>query len=341
MTTTSTEDTTTKKENLAQLIQRCTELCQTAEKAVDGLSTERAAFLSDSLDGALQQLEVILRVLGESSGQTGGDRQNFLRRMFGGSTNSDSESGDQPETPSFEVSSLGLQGNSWTVAIPELLGFLAFSYKTGILWVDSPTENFLVGVVDGRLMHASSDHTPEGLRLGEVLVGLGYLTRRQLERFLNAQGDGVAVSGEMLLENGLISDVELHEALTNQVSQLFSRLINTRDAVFRFQEGLNVQLAYQVDLDINQLLLNSTRVYDEDANSVQLAASVLSEWNEWKDAVEEQAGNDAPEGESNTATNGVPKAKPAPKKEEPVPAAAKFEDGGDNADKNDDKGDQK
>ena len=42
-----------------------------------------------------------------------------------------------------------------------------------------------------------------------------------------------------------------------QVRQLFFRLANTRNAVFRFRENMEIMLPFQVDLDINQLLIES------------------------------------------------------------------------------------
>lgn len=268
--------------HLLNLVQRCSELCATAERSVRKLSPERESFLAHNLEGALLQLELILRVLGERrEGGRDAERQSLLRRLFARSGAKDAAT-ETIEAPSFDVSAQGLQGNSWTVSIAEIVGFLAFANKTGLLWVDSPSGNYIVGVVSGRLMHASSDHTPEGLRLGEVLVGLGFLTRRQLERYLATRAEGETVSGEKLLEAGMISDDELREALGYQVKKLFNKLIRTEHAVFRFQEGVKVQLAYQVDLDINQLLLDSARKRDEAVSPAQQAATLLHEWNSWR-----------------------------------------------------------
>lgn len=280
MTTTSA--TTSETGNLADLVRRCTDLCAAADRAVRKLSVEPDSFLAQNFEAALLQLELFLRLLGEhGAGSRDSERQSLLRRLFARAGSKD-ETAAAIEAPSFDVSSQGLQGNSWTVSIAEILGFLAFANKTGLLWVDSPTGNFIVGIVKGRLMHASSDRTPEGLRLGEVLVGLGFLTRRQLERYLTSHPGGETVSGEDLLSAGMIADEELREALSYQATKLFNRLIHTDQAVFRFQEGVKVQLAYQVDLDINQLLLDSARRLDETVSPAQQVAAVMQEWNSWR-----------------------------------------------------------
>ncbi len=279
-------------EALTALLERCKTLCESAGAAVESLAPKRTSFLARSLEDSLAQLELILRGLenaseaGEPQAQAGG----LLRRLTRGRRpDSDEEEagGNDVEAAEPQLSQQGLQGNSWTIPLPELLGFLAFGRKTGVLWVEGPDENFLIGMSEGNLIHASSDRTPEGLRLGEILVGFGYLTRRQLERFLTSDAeDGEGVSGEALLESGMISDDELRAALIHQVQQLFHRLIMTKNAVFHFREGLHVMLAYQVDLDITQLLLESARVHDEASISILAGAELAPEdWNSWNQEV--------------------------------------------------------
>ncbi|MCB9890947.1 MAG: DUF4388 domain-containing protein [Planctomycetes bacterium] len=279
-------------ELLASLVEKCAKLCQGAERALPNIDPANAAFLAHNLEGGLQQVELILRVIGEGKEDSNrdSDRQGFLRRLFARETTPDNKTSEPKLAvpPSFDVAKQGLFGNSWTVGLAELLGFLAFGNKTGVLWVDSPLENFIVQLIDGKLVHATSDHTPEGLRLGEILVGLGYLTRRQLERFLS-RCQGESVSGEDLLDGGMISADELHDALTHQVRQLFLRLVQTDNAIFRFSEGMQIELAHTVDLDVNRLLLDSAKEFDEAGSASHRAATVLQEWNAWQQALAQTA----------------------------------------------------
>jgi len=279
---------------LNTLLGRCRDLCDGAGRALPGLKEAQRDFLETNLQDALQHLELILRVLDKETGKLE-EPQGFLSRLARGFGKGEDEGEEGGGLPDLKISQQGLQGNSWTIPLSELIGFLAYGRKTGVLWVDGADENFLIGLEEGRLMHATSDHTPEGLRLGEILVGLGFLTRRQLERFLSSNERATEESeltGEMLLESGMISDEELEAALTHQVQHLFHRLIDTRNAIFRFREGMQVTLAYTVDLNIPQLLLESARVQDELSNEGSLKAivgelasrteeSVPEDWDTW------------------------------------------------------------
>ena len=270
---------------MAELVERCITLCADVEPNISKLTEKNESFLAHSLEDTLQQLEVILRAFNQTQDTTSEERQGLFKRLFSRSENQET---GKPETefemPDFDVTTQGLQGNALTVPLAELMGFLAFGSKTGVLFVDSPDENFLIGLSNGNLMHASSDRTPEGMRLGEVLVGLGYLTRRQLERFL-AQHDRNTgdVSGELLLETGMISDEELQGALEHQVRQLFFRLVHTKNALFRFREGMQVTLAYQVNLPVNQLILESAQALDEEHGQDARDDFARQDWNSWRD----------------------------------------------------------
>lgn len=277
---TSAPEPTTDPASIATLVKRCVSLCESADILVSGLAKERETFLALSLGDTLQQLELILRALNEGTVDEAREeeRSGLLRRLSGRkSEKAKVPDRDECNAPRFDVSKHGLHGNSWTIPLSELLGFLAFGRKTGVLWVDAPEENFLIGLVDGDLMHATSDHAPPGLRLGEVLVSYGYLTNRQLDRFLEQQESAdAAISGEVLLGAGMINDDELRSALAYQTQQLFHRLVATRNAVFRFREGMQIPLAYHVKMNINSLLLDSARVLDEAATSERMLEDELS-----------------------------------------------------------------
>ncbi len=267
---------------LKRQLARCQKTCEEAIGTIDNLSERRSTFLMRNLDDALNQLELILRVLSDREpDRSSQEAKSFLRRITIGLSKRerDEEETDDGELPALDLSQQGLEGNTWTIPISELIGFLAFGRKTGVLWVDSPEENYLIGLHEGNLMHATSDRTPEGMRLGEILVGLGYLTRRQLERFLSTLDGDADHAGEALLESGLISNEELQEALSQQVQQLFHRLVQTKNAVFHFREGMQVMLAYQVELNTTQLLLETARVQDE--REAHEAQPQSQEWDSW------------------------------------------------------------
>jgi len=251
---------------LLELVDSCAELCERARAAVQHVSPNSGSFLGRNLLDAMQQLELILRVFERDERRAAKERGTggFLKRIARGLTGAREGERDDDDMESLDASQQGLQGNSWTISLSELLGFLAFGHKTGVLWIDTPDENFMIGMTDGNVSYASSDRTPDGLRLGEVLVRRGMLTRKQLRRFLDWHGqEKQGLSGEALLATGLINDNDLRGALAAQIQELFHRIIATKNAVYRFRDGMQVMVAYPVCLNVTSLLLESARFHDE------------------------------------------------------------------------------
>ena len=69
-----------------------------------------------------------------------------------------------------------------------------------------------------------------GIKIGEILIEMGYLTELQLERFLKKQKESEMLSqmidrrhkllGEIILEAGIITEEELRRALSEQITRL-------------------------------------------------------------------------------------------------------------------------
>jgi hypothetical protein len=308
---------------LTELVKRCQALCQSAESALGHLSTERGDFLSSTLGDVLGQLELVLRAVGQDPAgpKRVEERRSFLRKLF---NRSQVETDHVFEAPSFTVSRQGLQGNASTVSMDELLSFLAMGRKTGVLWVDTPSENFMISLVEGRVTHAASDSTPEGLRMGEVLVGMGYLTRRQLERFVEQTKKSAGqVSGEFLVESGMISAEELQSALKQQVKKLVERVIQNKTALFRFREGMEIVMSHHVKMDVNHLLLESVRAQDEAANANLRATAHKDSWSSWQEQLTAEVADATGTKPAALEAKSTPEPKAAEKKPEQAAVPAK------------------
>ena len=136
---------------ISALVRKCEKLCEHADQVISSLSEDRETFLAQNLGDALQQLELILRVLEDETSASGkkDERHGFLRRLFGRAETAIESDGELVH-PDLDIPQQGLQGNSWTIPLAELLSFLASGNKTGVLWVDTPEENFLFGLVEGQ-----------------------------------------------------------------------------------------------------------------------------------------------------------------------------------------------
>jgi hypothetical protein len=156
-----------------------------------------------------------------------------------------------------------LEGNSWTIPVTELVGFLSHSGKSGLLWVTSPTETFVLEFARGSLVHATSNAQPVAFRLGEILLEQKMIEPAELVRLVEAAKSADDMLGSYLVRSGRLRHEDLQRALAIQVQQLFHRLMDAENALYRFQEGAQLLRSYGLEVNITQLLLESARKKDE------------------------------------------------------------------------------
>jgi len=256
-------------EVLARLVVQCRELRLSVEQVADRFpGRQDTPFLYRQLDEAASRLNETIRALGSERGHppaarldetadlAARDKRSLFGRLF--------RKKEAPAAPVKDPSrTADLQGTSWTIPVSELLSFLSISRKTGTLWIHTPRETFLVEMKNGALVHATSDQTPQGMRIGDLLVMSGALPADRVEALVaDARAAGVSL-GTFLVKHGHVTTEALEAVLSKQVQNLFHRLITSENAVYRFQEGRAGVERNDLKLSVTGLLLESARFHDE------------------------------------------------------------------------------
>jgi len=204
----------------------------------------------------LQEVGPLLDVLERVQGLAGRARRerkaSFLKSLF-----------TLEEPTAQEAKSFGLEGSSASIPLTEMIGFLSNSGRTGVLFVNTPDEAFTIEFNAGEMTRALSDKTPKGLRLGEILVDQGALSAEQVDTLVNEARQTGTYFGKFLLDQGHLKPEQLRAAFAVQVQSLFHRLNSSKDALYRFQEDVNMSDAQDLNLSVTGLLLECARVDDE------------------------------------------------------------------------------
>ena len=183
--------------------------------------------------------------------------QRALTAAFG-----DDELIPEEESPPKPFASPEFIGNTDTLSVPELIGFFQLQGKTGLLTIDARHEQFTLEYLRGELIHAASSSSPDGHRLGEVLVRLGHITEAKLSNLLEGKSDAERL-GDALLRGDVVGDEALAQALEYQVQNIFHRLFDLRGCRFSFREGLEGEPRARVRYNVTRLLLETARHHDE------------------------------------------------------------------------------
>jgi hypothetical protein len=242
-------------EVLARLVLRCREL-DAHIKAVQGSlpSPAETPFLHRQLQEVVHRLQLDLRALANVA-ETPADKGSALRALFA------SRKRRPDSTPSRRYD---LQGNAWTIPVTELVSFLSQSCKSGVLWVTTTDETFVLEFLRGNLVHATSTAPPKTFRLGEILLREKMLEPSDLENELVRARAADDLLGSFLVRSGRLSATALQRALFVQVQELFHRLMDAENATYGFQDGLQMPRSQGLEVNITQLLLESARKKDEE-----------------------------------------------------------------------------
>lgn len=167
---------------------------------------------------------------------------------------------------------IGLGGHTSTVAMPEVLGFLAQLRKSGTLWIWNELDHFRVKLVDGNVTFARSESRRQGSLLGEILVEQGAVDAAQFEQFMEQERPSGHL-GDALLEAGLVTRQALTVAIQHQAQCVFNCAYALEDAYFRFDASDEHEAVEGIRISVTQMLFESARARDE---SEQRRAIILA-----------------------------------------------------------------
>jgi hypothetical protein len=132
----------------------------------------------------------------------------------------------------------GLRGTSRTMPLLSVFQFLGRMRKDGFLCVQVGDETMAFEFHRGFVQASTSDSTPPGERLGELLAMTGACTADDLAPLLDQLDDQKPDQlGALVIERGLATNGQVLEALEQQVRLRFHRACKATDTTYEFLEG--------------------------------------------------------------------------------------------------------
>lgn len=175
----------------------------------------------------------------------------------------DEQSETSEESYAEEDEGFDLSGSGKAIGVPEVLSFLEAIGKTGRLEVQSSDEKFSIVLEEGEVVHACSDNSPAGMRLGDILVKQGATTPEKLQEFVHNHMNAGDHFGDRVVAEVVVTQKQLQDALEFQIRELFCRLFALTDATFRYYDGRTNPHRLGVHMNLTHLLLESSFELDE------------------------------------------------------------------------------
>jgi hypothetical protein len=162
-----------------------------------------------------------------------------------------------------------LQGSLRSFKLPDVLSFLATTRKSGALALTRGAHEATVHFDGGALVYAASNQ--QELRLSAILLRKKKISRPEFERIDALMTRDGRRFGELAVQQGVLSDTQLHDYLKVQVSEIIYDCFVWPDGGFTFED--NVALpphAVTISIDLSNLIMEGARRIEEWEQCVQL-----------------------------------------------------------------------
>lgn len=157
---------------------------------------------------------------------------------------------------------MSLAGNLRTMALPDILQWIAVGRKTGTLHLERRSIEKRVSFKSGQIFSSWSNDPRE--YLGQFLVRHGKISEEQLFKALLRQEREGKLIGDILTGEGLLTAEELQQSLATKAEESIYELFLWPEGEFRFADGeLPPKVTIPIAIEVTTLILEGIRRVDE------------------------------------------------------------------------------
>jgi hypothetical protein len=158
---------------------------------------------------------------------------------------------------------VGLSGDLQSFDFSTVLQIVSKGEKTGVLYFRQGEEVRALHLRDGNLIAAGGR---EGLRLGQIGCGKGFISQEQLQEVLVEAKKSERRVGEVLLDLAYINEVDLKELIRHQIREIVLELSRWQEGDFEFRDyPVEFDERGIEDINIMRIILEAAARRDERA----------------------------------------------------------------------------
>lgn len=157
---------------------------------------------------------------------------------------------------------MSLSGNLRTMALPDILQWIAMGHKSGTLHLEAASVRKRIVFHEGSIVTSWSNDPRESL--GQFLIRDRLITEEQLFRALLQQESEGQLIGSILVSAGIIEEDDLKLTLRSKAEETVYDLFLWAEGRFEFREGeLPQDVLIHTDLKVTSVVLEGIRRVDE------------------------------------------------------------------------------
>jgi tetratricopeptide (TPR) repeat protein len=160
------------------------------------------------------------------------------------------------------VALMAIKGSLKEASLPDVIQLLFLGRRTGCLALADQHNFGTIYLDEGQIVYASIVNRRD--RLGDILLRKGRITAEQLQKAIAAQDDDRQHKlGEILVGLGILSRAELEEYMRLQIEEAVYYLFTWTSGTFNFEAGVRPEQDFLVRISPEALLLEGARRVDE------------------------------------------------------------------------------
>ncbi len=164
--------------------------------------------------------------------------------------------------PGGQEDTLVLSGSLKSMCLSDLLQWIALGRKTGKLFLERDSLNNFLYFKEGRIISSSSNNPRESF--GHFLVTLRQITEAQLFKALVMQHKRKKPLGEILVEDGLLTEEIILKVLDVKTREtIFDMFSWTEGKFFFYEEDAPEKLKIMLALDVSALIFEGIKRIDD------------------------------------------------------------------------------
>ncbi len=159
---------------------------------------------------------------------------------------------------------MALEGSLTDFGLADILQLIYFQRKTGMLTLEGKLDKVTLLFMEGNVVGAESRRRIDDNRLGRILLKRELIKEEDLQRALEEHKQTKVRLGDILIEKGCVTKEAIRDIINSQITETVIQLFSWKQGTYEFNSQVIPQdKVLSTSLDTQHLLMEGLRIVDE------------------------------------------------------------------------------
>lgn len=159
---------------------------------------------------------------------------------------------------------MALEGSLTDFGLADILQLIYFQRKTGILTLQGKLDKVTLHFMAGNVVGAESRRRIDDNRLGRILLRRGLIKEEDLQAALEEHKQSKVRLGDIVIEKGYVTKEAVRDIINGQITETIIQLFSWKQGTYEFNARVVPESkVLSTSLDTQHLLMEGLRIVDE------------------------------------------------------------------------------